>query len=341
MRTTTDEVPKQMLQLLAELLQSTELSELVIGGAWTGICRCLRGRPTVGALAMQMGVFDLAVQQIRKVGSPSDVLSISRGKIGIVRSMLLAAYELTKHFAGSRVRPDLKAFLASGMADICVEIIVAFATAGTNSQDTNHMVLFYAMGLLSRSANMSGCEGKVRHIGSALAFCTRIEHSLEVAHDLGWTTAAIAAKLACQVFGKDEGGSEFAFAPRHIELLLTNWSQIVRAVGYQKFSQPTADNVCVAELCISDEHKLLLLADTRFIPYIVDALLLDPDHPRASMKQDIKAWCQQHHCYCKSAGRVVSWLCTHQLCAYQALVSWPCSHRPGMLCCVMHPSSLH
>ena len=40
----------------------------------------------------------------------------------------------------------------------------------------------------------------------------------------------------------------------------------------------------------------VLIADKDFIPYLVDALLLDPAHPRAEMKEDLKAWCQQHHC---------------------------------------------
>ena len=52
------------------------------------------------------------------------------------------------------------------------------------------------------------------------------------------------------------------------------------------------------ELCISDENKPLLLANSDFIPYLVDALLLDPDHPRAGMKPELKTWCQTHHVEC-------------------------------------------
>ena len=44
------------------------------------------------------------------------------------------------------------------------------------------------------------------------------------------------------------------------------------------------------------QNKPLLIANKDFIPYLVDALLLDPVHPRAEMKEDLKAWCQQHHC---------------------------------------------
>ena len=52
------------------------------------------------------------------------------------------------------------------------------------------------------------------------------------------------------------------------------------------------------ELCISDKNKPLLLDNPDFIPYLVDALLLDPDHPRAGMKHELKSWCQEHHAEC-------------------------------------------
>jgi len=52
------------------------------------------------------------------------------------------------------------------------------------------------------------------------------------------------------------------------------------------------------ELCVSDENKPLLLANPAFIPYLVDALLLDADHPRAGMKPELKSWCQTHHAEC-------------------------------------------
>jgi hypothetical protein len=52
------------------------------------------------------------------------------------------------------------------------------------------------------------------------------------------------------------------------------------------------------ELCVSDSNKPLLLANRDFLPYVVDALLLEADHPRADMKPELKSWCQQHHAEC-------------------------------------------
>ena len=79
---------------------------------------------------------------------------------------------------------------------------------------------------------------------------------------------------------------------------ITAWSQIVRAVGYRSNSKPTASSIMALELCISDSNKPLLLANRDFLPYVVDALLLEADHPRASMKLELKSWCQQHHAEC-------------------------------------------
>ena len=72
----------------------------------------------------------------------------------------------------------------------------------------------------------------------------------------------------------------------------------MRAVGWSATTKPTADVVMVVELCISDRTKPLLLANPAFIPYLVDALLLDPAHPRAGMKPEHKAWCQTTHAEC-------------------------------------------
>jgi hypothetical protein len=69
-------------------------------------------------------------------------------------------------------------------------------------------------------------------------------------------------------------------------------------VEYAVTLKPTADTIMALELCISDTHKPLLLANPDFIPYLVDALLLDPDHPRAGMKHELKSWCQEHHAEC-------------------------------------------
>ena len=100
------------------------------------------------------------------------------------------------------------------------------------------------------------------------------------------------------MFGRDEGGSEFTFTHEHIDTALTRWSQIVRAEGYYAVLKPSAGSIMALDLCVSDKNKPLILANAGFIPYLVDALLLDPGHPRADMALELKTWCQEHHAEC-------------------------------------------
>ena len=65
-----------------------------------------------------------------------------------------------------------------------------------------------------------------------------------------------------------------------------------------RFLKPTADRMLVLELVISDANKVLLLANPMFIPYLISGLFLDPDHPRADLKDEIKLWNQQMHAEC-------------------------------------------
>ena len=173
-------------------------------------------------------------------------------------------------------------------------MVTAFASAGLEGLlDTHHTVLFFTLNWLSRCRSQAGCEAKIRSIAPSLAFC--LEHSLDLAEELGMTTGSWAAQLCCNVFGRDEGGSDFTFTPLHIKLLTDNWSLLVRAVGCRAIQRPGADSIFAAQLCVSDVHKPLLIENKDFVPYLVDALLLDPEHPRAGMKAEVKAWCQRHH----------------------------------------------
>ena len=80
---------------------------------------------------------------------------------------------------------------------------------------------------------------------------------------------------------------------------MTYWHNVLMGVGMiGRVREPTADNIFVLELCISDANKTLLLANDRFIPYLIAGLFLDPDHPRADLKDEIKLWSQQTHAEC-------------------------------------------
>ena len=51
-------------------------------------------------------------------------------------------------------------------------------------------------------------------------------------------------------------------------------------------------------LCISDVAKQMLLSNAGFIPHVVDGLLLNPEHPRKSSDEAIKAIVQRDFAEC-------------------------------------------
>ena len=97
----------------------------------------------------------------------------------------------------------------------------------------------------------------------------------------------ICISAGCYVFGRDEGNSEFSFTQQQVDTLIQKWSQIVRADGWGKTSKPSDSTITVVQLSISDKNKSLLLANSTFIPYVLDALLL----VRAEIKQLSQCTC--------------------------------------------------
>ena len=294
----SDDAPRQMLTLLVELLSSGELPELAISGAWHGAAMCLSGRPSLGQVALDLGVMDLIAEHCRAVGSAADVISISRGKAARASRAGCVAFFAMSAFAGQARRPDIAACVTSGVFDICVEFVVAFAAAGVDGLCDTDYASTFSLGLINVCRNHAGCEAKIRGAADALTFC--LDNSLNFMEDVGFTSGAFAAMLCCSVFGRDEGGSEFTFTQANVDVMTTNHSDMVRAAGMFAaiHMKPTADTIFALELCVSDANKPLLLANTEFVPYLIDALLLDPKHPRAGMEEEDKIWCQEHHVEC-------------------------------------------
>ena len=290
------DVSKPLLTMLIELLRSQELPELAISGAWERLNHFVL-LPKLGAVAMDLGLFELAVGHLRALGSPADAASISRGSARGASAILGTASNVSKTFAGQRTRVDLQACLSSGLFDICIEMIVAVASVGVGGlEDVDYSAIVCAFSIVMKCSGQPGCETKIRGIATALRFWLIPEHDLELMRELGVTTGAYAAKICCSVFGRDEGDSEFSFTSVHIDQLTDNWSHIVRAEGYYAYTKPSADAIFAAQLCVSDKNKPLLIENRQFLPYLVDALLLDAGHPRVGMKEDLKIWCQEHHC---------------------------------------------
>ena len=141
------------------------------------------------------------------------------------------------------------------------------------------------------------CVKRIRSLASDLSFCLATD--LEWMGSMGATTGSYAAQVCCGVFGKDED-SQFVFTQDHVDGLLLRWTSLFQgeAGQYKMAQKPNPSSIQCLELCVSDKNKPLLLANNSFIPYLVDALLVDPAGPHADLQADLKSWCQTTHAEC-------------------------------------------
>ena len=128
----SDDVPRRMVTLLLELLKSDELADdngLLIGGAAYCVDLCLLGRPSLGPTALACGIFEIAVAQLKVLGSPADWVCLSRGQAGRAGRVMYSVNNVFKSFAGQAARPDVAACVSSGLFDMAAEAAAAFAAA--------------------------------------------------------------------------------------------------------------------------------------------------------------------------------------------------------------------
>lgn len=216
------------------------------------------------------------------------VQSVSRGKLGRSHHILWSFAELCKCFHGQPHRPDVEAIVASGLFEECVAGIEAVADGGTTQlHDVAGYPLLWALRLLLNCHSHPKCEARIRGMATALEFCLEPKHDIVLCQELHITTASIAASIGepasamaqsvvhrlannhapaeslavshavCAVFGRDEAGSnegrsEFRFNQPLIDLLVTKWSDVVRAKGFYATFSLSSDTLMAEELCISD-----------------------------------------------------------------------------------------
>jgi hypothetical protein len=123
---------------------------------------------------------------------PGYLQSLSRGK-GCGASTI-AFTGMPRLFAGQPQRPDLEAFVASGLFEECARAVAAFAAAGVEGlRDAHHCYLYQALGVLRNCRQHPGCEARIRSLAPALAFC--LENDLDVFEQIGTTTASNATQI--------------------------------------------------------------------------------------------------------------------------------------------------
>jgi hypothetical protein len=211
----TDSVPLKMLELCLELARTPE--ELPAGalvGVWWALDQCCEIRPAAGKRGLELGLVELAVAQLRALGTPAERLS-SGPAAGIITNVVRV---LVNNQPAETAQAIHSAWVSSGYFDECLATMAAFEQRGVEHlQDTSSTVLYNSISVMGKCAKVTGCEEKIRGVASALGFVQ--DHSLVFAAGIGVTTGASATQLICTLWGREEAGSAFAFTQAHVDSL--------------------------------------------------------------------------------------------------------------------------
>jgi hypothetical protein len=196
-----------MAELLLELLQDRralqKLPEVGTGAIMIALANCTRLGKCVAAskLAINRGIFDIGASMLRDIGSPADMISISNSGSSRTYAVLCALGFIGRALAGASPKDQHAAYVASGLVDICIQGIQAFADRGAEMLgDCHHWAIYNMLAPLRDTRHLPQCEKKIRSVASALSFC--LDNSLPCFEELGYTTGATATLVCCGVFGR-------------------------------------------------------------------------------------------------------------------------------------------
>lgn len=267
-------------------------------GAWMLINHTVLARPAVAQHLLENGLLELAVQTLDREEGPQQWVSATsfwqQGFPGWVMQAM-AHVLMGASTAGTDVTTLL---VSSGYADMLVAALKAAEQIGAD-EACDCVVVAGALWTLEKIDSghcLPQIEEKVRGAEGALRFC--MDSGLAHTTDLGLTAGVHGSILAANVFGKEESGG-FEFKQQDIEGLVSVYTEVITPTAWGVLMQPGPKELRgLLHIAISDRNKVQLIRCSGFIPLLVTALLLAPDHPRKDMDVDLKASIQRDASEC-------------------------------------------
>ena len=289
----------RLAELLLDLLsqQPQRLPPLETGGAWTALNHCVMGRHELGKhLIDHCDIFPILAASLRAEGSGWLSAIHSRGDgVSASAQMLWVCVTVLKARAGEVERPDIAAFIASGLFDLCLSGAREFEVRGTvavrHTVPGTILCIFTCLRTSARCCTTTEIA-KFRAASSSLAFAINPENNL-CWYFPTFTTNAYAGQLCAAVFGRDEGDTGFIFSQASVDAMVGRWQQIVSGAASGVMTRISADAIQALELCISDANKPLLL-QAGVVGFLTESLLLDPNQKRLATEPPAAMdWLQQ------------------------------------------------
>ena len=96
-----------------------------------------------------------------------------RGRGGLTYGIFIPVGEVIIALSGDVHRPDLQAFVTSGLFLLCIEGVAAFAAWGIEALPDTHTIFYVHISLLAKARIQPGCDAKIRGVAKLLALVIR------------------------------------------------------------------------------------------------------------------------------------------------------------------------
>lgn len=283
--------------LLIELLRSPEkLPPFAMPGVLWTLGASIAGRPAVAAECLRHDVINVLVGVMRTAPAHELISTAGFARRGGVAQVLPDMKEVVEalQLGGTDVTRQL---LSSGYIDLLMETFEAVERVGQHNV-TGHQ-LCWGLVLLKELHGECLAEIEEKYREHRVALRYMIDHPVCHCIEQGWSTNSLGTIIAAQLFGRDEENA-FGFKQEDVDGYLVHLDQNMQREGPGVFWD-LGPHFCrgIANLCISDVFKQMLLDNSSFIPLLVCGLLLDPDQPhQARAAQSVKAQVQFDFAQC-------------------------------------------
>jgi hypothetical protein len=196
--------------------------------------------------------------------------------------------------------------LEVGFIDVAMSVLKAFELRGRKKvPDANVATIWCTCTMLS-CLDLTAPEAQpIVRLLEGIASSLRFMLDNDVVHFkfIGNTSACQGALVCALAFGKEEGGeAQFAMTQELIDVTVLN--RLDYFSGEQHAFNPVIPRFFLKSslyLCISDTNKAFLVhgpANEALMTLLIEALLLDPRHPRQNQLEDTKAAIQRDAAEC-------------------------------------------
>jgi hypothetical protein len=266
------------MQLLDLIRNPDGQSEAIVCGAWMGLT-VVGLNPRVAVPLGEAGFVELAMAALQKYSPLERIGRRQLTPTAIFSALGNLVSQMT--LGGADVVPAL---LAAGAIDMAISCLTAYQVLGNAAEASVMSVWYGGLDFLDKlrlgSPEAAPIVEKLRSAGVD-AFRFILDNPLAYLRVLGLETAPTAVRVAALVWGRDEDSG--------LEFTQEDIDQVVQLADLrsERMSGPSAIffplhegfALSLKNLCVSDANKLLLLRADGMLRVVVDALLLDPDHP--------------------------------------------------------------